>query len=67
MPDVYSVILEYEETQEAESISRLTIIVDGWVDGLGIHDTNMLLFLGFLELPIHVFMCVGFPLLSINN
>ena len=31
MPDEYSVILEYEGTQEAESISRLSIIVDGWV------------------------------------
>ena len=31
MPDEYSVILEYEGTQEAESISRLTIIVNGWV------------------------------------
>ena len=31
MPDKYSVILEYEGTQEAESIIILTIIVDGWV------------------------------------
>ena len=31
MPDEYSVILEYEGTQEAELISRLTIIVGGWV------------------------------------
>ena len=31
MPDEYSVILEYEGTQEAESISRLTILVGGWV------------------------------------
>ena len=31
MPDEYSVILEYEGTQEAESIIILTIIVDGWV------------------------------------
>ena len=31
MPDEYSVILEYEGTQEAESIIILTIIVDGWI------------------------------------
>ena len=31
MPDVYSVILDYEETQEAKSIGTLTIIVGGWV------------------------------------
>ena len=64
MPDVYLVILEYEKTQEAESISRPTIIVGG---GLGIHDTNMLYFVRFLKLSIHVLMCVGFPLLSMTN
>ena len=31
MPDVYSVILQYKETQEAELIGKLTIIVIGWV------------------------------------
>ena len=33
MPDVHSVILEYKETQEAELIGKLTIIVIaiGWV------------------------------------
>ena len=31
MPHAYSVILKYKETQEAESIGRLTIIVGGWV------------------------------------
>ena len=31
MPDLYLVILDYKETQEAESIIRLTIIVDGLV------------------------------------
>ena len=31
MPDLYLVILDYKETQEAESISRLTIIVGGLV------------------------------------
>ena len=37
MPDVYSVILEYKETQEVELKSKLTILVIG----LGIHDPNM--------------------------
>ena len=31
MPDVCSMILEFEETQEAESIRGLTITVGGWV------------------------------------
>ena len=31
MPNVYSVILEYEEKQEAESIGCRTIIDGGWV------------------------------------
>ena len=31
MPNVYSVILEYEEKQEAETIGRHTIIDGGWV------------------------------------
>ena len=31
MSDVYSVILEYGETQEAELINKLTIIVRGGV------------------------------------
>ena len=44
MHNVYSVILEYEEKQEAESIGSHTIIDGGWV-----RNTNMLYFLGFLE------------------
>ena len=31
MPNVYSMILEYEEKQEAESIGSHTIIDGGWV------------------------------------
>ena len=31
MPDVYSVILEYEVAQEAKSIGTLEIIIGGWV------------------------------------
>ena len=31
MPDVCSMILEFEETQEAESIRGFTTIVGGWV------------------------------------
>ena len=31
MPNVYSVILEYEEEQETESIGSHTIIDGGWV------------------------------------
>ena len=46
MPDVYSVILEYYETQEAEIISRITIIVRGWVSNFMIQICST--FMGFL-------------------
>ena len=40
MPDVYSVILEYKETQEAELTSRITIIdtiIEGGIGITGVH------------------------------